>query len=65
MLYSIRSHPVFFLAIMAPSIALVAGLNAIVCFGDWHGVSGRIAQPALPWTHLKWNPVPEFAPVMR
>jgi len=42
-------------------LALIVGLNAVVCFGDWYRVSRQIPRPTLPWTHLSWDPVPDFA----
>ena len=42
-------------------LAVVALLNAIVCLNDWHGVSRRVPDPLLPWTHLKRDLTPDVA----
>ncbi len=49
------------LAWRAPALLLLAVLNLQICLGDWHDVSGRVQEPALPWTHLPVDLTPEWA----
>ena len=49
----------------APAILLLGFLNLHVCLGDWHEVSGRVANPALPWTHLAVDLTPEWTDDLR
>lgn len=49
------------LAWRGPALILIAFLNGVVCLGDWHEVSDRVKDPALPWTHLSPDLTPDWA----
>lgn len=53
------------LAWRAPALVLLVLLNFAVCLGDWHGVSQRIRDPLLPWTHLSRDLTPEWVDRLR